>query len=285
MTRYAIINADDFGFSQGVNQAIIQAHREGMLTSTSLMVTGTAAAEAVQLAQAHPHLGVGLHLVLVCGKAALPPTQIPHLVNDQGQFSDDPTAAGLRYQFDPAARQELRQEIRAQLETFIDTGLPLSHVDGHLHLHLHPVVMAILCELAHEFGIPFVRLPREELGFTLNCDRKNLFNKLLWSSVFGALCRQGEKQLNQAGIGFLERVYGLLQTGNMTEKYLLQLIPQIQADHIEIYAHPANELAGEPLNGEVGAGAGELQAFLSSQVKDLLIKQGFTLTNYRSLTN
>jgi hopanoid biosynthesis associated protein HpnK len=285
MTRYAIINADDFGFSQGVNQAIIQAHREGFLTSTSLMVTGAAAAEAVQLAQAHPYLGVGLHLVLVCGKGALPLGEIPHLVNAQGEFSDDPTAAGLRYQFNPAARQELRQEIRAQLELFRQTGLPLSHVDGHLHLHLHPVVMDILCGLAAEFGIPFIRLPREELGFTLNCDRKNLFNKLLWSSVFGALCRQGEKKLTQHSIGFLERVYGLLQTGQVTEEYLLQLVPQIQANRIEIYAHPAIELAGESLNGEIGAGARELQAFLSAEVKAMLIKQGFTLTNYPSLRN
>ncbi|MGB8698288.1 MAG: ChbG/HpnK family deacetylase, partial [Thermosynechococcaceae cyanobacterium] len=164
--RFAIVNGDDFGFSPGVNAAIVQAHQHGVLTSTSLMVTGAAFPEAIALAQAHPDLAVGLHLVLVCGKSALPPERIPHLVDSQGQFPDNPTQAGLRYQFSPAARQELRLEIRAQLEQFRQTGLPLAHVDGHLHLHAHPVVLDILIDLAPEFGIRVIRLPYEELRLT-----------------------------------------------------------------------------------------------------------------------
>jgi hopanoid biosynthesis associated protein HpnK len=173
MPRYVIINADDFGFSRGVNKGIIKAHQQGILTSTSLMISGEAATEAVQLAKANPKLAVGLHLVIGCGKSVLPSHDIPHLVNQNSEFSKDPLAAGLVYQFNRDARQELRREIRAQLQKFKQTGLPLSHVDGHLHLHLHPVVMDILCELAPEFKIRYIRLPREELGYTLNCDRKN----------------------------------------------------------------------------------------------------------------
>ncbi|MFM7381630.1 MAG: ChbG/HpnK family deacetylase, partial [Microcystaceae cyanobacterium] len=116
--KQLIINGDDFGLSSSVNQAIIQAHQEGILTSTSLMVTGSAFSEAVALAKQNPRLGVGLHLTLVCGRSQLSYREIPHLVNEQGHFLNDPVQAGLRYQFSASARQELKQEIQAQLQAF-----------------------------------------------------------------------------------------------------------------------------------------------------------------------
>lgn len=278
--RFAIINGDDFGFSHSVNQGIIRSHQQGILTSTSLMINGDAAQEAIALARTHPNLAVGLHLVLVCGRSVLAPKQIPHLVDSQGNFPDSSLLAGLRYQFHPATREELRQEIRAQLTKFQASGLPLSHVDGHLHLHVHPVVLQILVELAQEFNIRFIRLPAEELGKTLKLNRQDLLTKLLWSGVFAGLRRYGETLLSSHGISFAERVYGLLQTGNVTEEYLLGLIPQIQANLVEIYCHPAEFADGEPLNGPPGAGEAELAALLSQQVRELLIANGFELTNY-----
>ncbi|MCM0591162.1 MAG: hopanoid biosynthesis-associated protein HpnK [Gloeotrichia echinulata DEX184] len=279
--RFAIINGDDFGFSAGVNQAIITAHEQGVLTSTSLMVTGDAAQEAIAWARSHPNLAVGLHLVLVCGRSVLPPSQIPHLVDTSGNFADSPLVAGLRYQFQPAAREELRQEIRAQLQKFRDSGLTLSHVDGHLHLHAHPVILRILVELAPEFDIRVIRLPSEELGMTLKLDRRDLLTKLVWSAVFGGLRRYGEGLLKSHDIRFADRVYGLLQTSNISEEYLLGLIPQIQADLVEIYAHPAVINPGEPLNGPPASGEMELGALLSGRVRQVLNVHGFELTNYQ----
>ena len=271
---YLIINADDFGFSDDVNTAIIQAHEEGILTSTSLMVTGDAAQNAIALAKNHPHLAVGLHLVLVCGKSVLPPAQIPHLVDSQGNFSDNPTQAGLNYQFNQATRAELRLEISAQLEKFRDSGLNLAHVDGHLHLHVHPVILNILTEFAAEFKIKFIRLPSEELTKNLKIDRRNLFTKIIWSIVFGQLRNYGEGLLKTHNIKFADRVYGLLQTGNMSEEYLLSLIPQIEAKLVEIYAHPALVNTDTNNGGEI-----ELKALLSHKVRELLTVKGFELSN------
>lgn len=278
--KFAIINGDDFGFSHGVNQAIIKAHKEGVLTSTSLMVTGEAFDEAVDLAHAHPSLAVGLHLVLVCGRAALPPSQIPHLVDEAGNFPYTPERSGLRYQFNRSTHEELQREIRAQLEKFRSTGLRLSHVDGHLHMHMHPLVLRILVDLADEFHIQVIRLPHEELGMSLRLDRQNLLTKLVWAGVFGGLRRYGEGLLKSKGIGFADRVYGLLQTGSVTEEYLLGLIPQIQATRVEIYCHPAIAIPGEALNGPSGAGEAELAALLSGQVREVLAAKGFELTNF-----
>jgi chitin disaccharide deacetylase len=277
---YLIINADDFGFSQGVNSAIIKAHAEGILTSTSLMVTGDAAQEAIALAKDHPQLAVGLHLVLVCGKSVLPPAQIPNLVDSQGNFSNNPTQAGLSYQFNQATRAELRLEIAAQLEKFRNSGLNLAHVDGHLHLHVHPVILNILTEFAAEFKIKFIRLPSEELSKNLKIDNRNLFTKIIWSIVFGQLRRYGEGLLKANQIKFADRVYGLLQTGDMSEEYLLGLIPQIEAELVEIYSHP--DLVNTEINngGEV-----ELAALLSQQVREMLTVKGFELSNYLKMTH
>jgi hopanoid biosynthesis associated protein HpnK len=276
---YLIINADDFGFSDDVNTAIIQAHEEGILTSTSLMVTGDAAQEAIALAKNHPHLAVGLHLVLVCGKSVLPPAQIPHLVDSQGNFSDNPTQAGLNYQFNQATRAELRLEIAAQLEKFRDSGLNLSHVDGHLHLHVHPVILNILTEFAAEFQIKFIRLPSEELTKNLKIDRRNLLIKIVWSIVFGQLRNYGEGLLKAHNIKFADRVYGLLQTGNMSEEYLLSLIPQIEAELVEIYAHPTSVNTKINNSGEI-----ELKALLSERVREILSIKGFELSNCEKAT-
>jgi hopanoid biosynthesis associated protein HpnK len=238
------------------------------------MVTGDAAQEAIALAKNHPHLAVGLHLVLVCGKSVLPPAQIPHLVDSQGNFSHNPTQAGLNYQFNQATRAELRLEISAQLEKFRDSGLNLAHVDGHLHLHVHPVILNILTEFAAEFKIKFIRLPSEELTKNLKVDRRNLLTKIIWSIVFGQLRNYGEGLLKAHHINFADRVYGLLQTGDMSEEYLLSLIPQIEAKLVEIYAHPALVNTDTNNGGEI-----ELKALLSHKVRELLTVKGFELSN------
>ncbi len=279
--RMAVVNGDDFGFSRGVNRAIIEAHEHGVLTSASLMVTGDAFEEAVELARRRPSLAVGLHLVLVSGRGALSPAEIPHLVNSKGSFPFSPFRTGLHYQFNSNARRELGMEIRAQLEKFADTGLILSHVDGHLHMHSHPVVMRLLVDLAGEFGIRRIRLPHEELRLTLGIDRSNLINKLIWSAVFTRLRFYEERLLGRAGIDCVDRVYGLLQSGNVTENYLLNLIPMIKADRFEIYCHPASPAEDEPLNGPKGAGEAELKALTSERVRRAFLDEGIELSNLR----
>src|SRR5438132_5013442 len=111
-----IVNADDFGVSAEVNEAVIRAFKEGVLTSTSLMVTGEAFAQAVRLAKENPGLAVGMHLVTVVGRSVLSHFEIPTLVDREGNFSNNPIAAGLKYFFSPRARRELRNELAAQFE-------------------------------------------------------------------------------------------------------------------------------------------------------------------------
>ena len=279
-----IINGDDFGYSSAVNRAIIQAHQQGVLTSTSLMVNERAADEAVQLAKATPSLAVGLHLVLVLGRAALPPTAIPTLVDAHGRFTNSPFVAGVKYYFSPAARREVRKEMRAQFEKFIATGLPFSHVDGHTHLHMHPVIFDELIQLCEEFSVKRLRVVKGEMRLSLRLDRSQLPLKLVNGIVFNLLAQRCEKKLRGRGFVVPEKVYSLLQTGNLNEEYLLGLIPQMAQTTSEIYAHPLTPDAEEWNRKENPRGAIELQALLSPRVRKALQQAGFKLITYQHLT-
>ncbi len=193
-------------------------------------------------------------------------------MDENGYFNDSAAIAGLKYQFIREAKKELKQEIKAQLQLFKATGLPLSHVDGHLHLHTHPLVLEILAELSQEFGIRFIRLPDEELNFTLKIDSRNLLLKTIYKVVFKLLKNNGKKLFSKYKINYLNKVYGLLQTGNMNEAYLLDLIPQITTNNLEIYSHPRSMIDDR-----------EFEALCSQKVQDQLLSLDFQRVNYRQI--
>lgn len=280
-----IINGDDFGYSAAVNRAIIQAHRNGVLTSASLMVNERAATEAIELAKAHPTLAVGLHLVLVLGRAALPHHEIPTITDAQGNFTNSSFQAGLKYYFNTAARREVRREMRAQFEKFAATGLPCSHVDGHTHLHQHPVVFTELINLCEEFGVKRVRVVKGEMRLSLRLDRRNLPLKLVWGTVFNLLGNWCERRLRGRGFVQPQQVYGLLQSGELNEDYLLGLIPRMPHVATEIYAHPLDFGADEAAQRENPGGARELRALTSARVRAAIEHAGFKLATYQTIAD
>lgn len=237
--RSLIVNGDDFGLSAQVNSGILHAHRHGILTNTSLMVTAPAWEEAVELARSTPSLGVGLHVTLVQGRAVLSKQRLRTIIDSEGNFAHNPTRAGLQYYFSRRAREEIRIECRAQLERFLETGLPLSHIDGHLNIHMHPVVMNALLALAQEYPVPAMRLTREDLTTSLTLDPCHALRKRWESAVFTSLARTTEKKLHNAFIPYPDHLLGLHQSGALDESYLLGLFPRLQAGVTELYCHPA----------------------------------------------
>ncbi len=275
-----LVNADDFGRSPEINAAVLAAHREGILTSASLMVTGAAAAEAIAMARRTPSLAVGLHLVLVAGVAASRPAELPHLVDAGGRFADDPVRAGLRLAR-PAARGEIAREIAAQLALFDATGLPLSHVDGHLHLHVHPAVLRHVLPLAVRHGARGFRLPHDPLRPALAWDRRHRLQKTGWALAFGGLRRHAAPRVRAAGLAVPERTYGLMQSGAMDEGYLLHLLDTLETPTAEIYLHPTAGARLEPL----GPNPEELAALLSPQVRERIARRGIRLATYAGLAS
>ncbi|MEK6408150.1 MAG: hopanoid biosynthesis-associated protein HpnK [Acidobacteriota bacterium] len=275
-----IVNADDFGISAEVNEAVIRAFREGVLTSTSLMVTGAAFQQAVDLAKENPGLAVGIHLVTVVGKSVLPHSEIPALVDKQGNFSNNSTLAGLKYYFSRRARRELRKEIAAQFEKFHSTGLPLSHIDGHLHLHVHPVIFNAALKLGAKYGARRMRVPAEERELALAFDRTNVLRKTTHAMLFGGLGQYMKRNLRARSFIFPERVYGNLQSGRMSEQYFLYALDNLSAETSEIYFHPAVYADDKLLNDEERQCSIEFEALTSRKVKEKVHELGIKLTNY-----
>jgi len=283
--RRLVVAGDDFGAAPEVNAAIVRAHRDGILTSASLMVAGDAAADAVALARAHPRLAVGLHLVLVQGRPAAPPATIPRLVRRDGTFRDWPVATGLRYAWlaavERGGRDELRREVEAQLAAFVATGLRLAHVDGHVNMHLHPMVLPIVLELAPRYGIRAIRLSREDLGAALRYDRSSLLRKLFEGLVFRTLAAWAGPRLRAAGIVSARRVYGMHQTGRVDERYLLSVIRTLPPGLHELYCHPAERQPAALAAHQHGYDhARELDALVSPRVRDAVHAAGVELVGY-----
>jgi hopanoid biosynthesis associated protein HpnK len=286
-----IVNADDFGRTEAINAAVAQAHSEGILTSASLMVGGSAALDAVRIARDHPQLAVGLHLVLLGGHAVLPPHEIPHLVDDAGFFPRGTMRTALSYFSSPRVRAELAKEVRAQFEAFLATGLPLSHVDGHHHMHLHPLVFRLLLPLASEYGARGIRVSvSDELLFSLRRDRHDLLLKLGWKIVFSLLSRGARRSLRRRPLPAADRVYGLMQSGRLTERYLVRLVARlagkaggggsqargIRPSVFEVFCHPSQ--GGE--SRRLGPNPGDLAALLSPAAHAAVDASGMLLTTY-----
>jgi chitin disaccharide deacetylase len=266
-----------------VNEAVIRAFTEGVLTSCSLMVTGEAFEHAVSLAHAHPDLAVGIHLVTVMGRAVLPPAAIPTLVDAAGNFVSNPTRAGLKYYFSPQARHELRQELQAQFYKFAATGLRLSHIDGHLHMHVHPVIFRAALELGLRYGVRRMRVPQEEYRLAVNFRRQDAGKKALHTLLFGLLARRMKRQLRVSDFVYAERVYGNLHSGQMDEQYVLYMLDNLHATTNEIYFHPAVCPADCILNTAEQQGMREFAALTSPRVRRRAHELGIELMNYFDL--
>jgi predicted glycoside hydrolase/deacetylase ChbG (UPF0249 family) len=145
--RRLIVNADDLGFTQGVNLGILEAHRRGILTSTTLMANGAAFEHAVRLAADHPTLDVGCHLTLIGGASLLPP------------FSRLPSTVPELLKTLVAGRLCIYEELAAQVRKILEAGIVPTHLDSHKHTHALPQVLEAVARVSEEFRIPWVRRP------------------------------------------------------------------------------------------------------------------------------
>jgi hopanoid biosynthesis associated protein HpnK len=270
--RRLIVNADDFGRSLSVNEAVARAHREGILTTASLMVNEPACDKAIALARENPRLGVGLHLTLLSGKSALPPERIPGLVNARGEFSHQPGVTGFRYFFQHDLREQLRAEIHAQFARFRATGLPLDHVNGHLHIHLHPTVFRILMEDAAPLGIGHLRLTREPFWRDVPLAKGNRFYRSTHAAIYLLLSWCAQPALRRQNIRHTQRVFGLLQNARVNEQYILKLLAILPRGDSELYSHPSLDEFKH-----------EFDALVSPRVKERVKILGVELIRYRDL--
>jgi chitin disaccharide deacetylase len=280
MGRAVIVTADDFGLSREVNAGIVRVHREGILTATSLMVAGAACDEAVALARENPKLDVGLHLVVCRGRSVLAPDRLAGIVDARGNFAESPVAAGMRYFFNRSIGTRLRDEIRAQIELHLKLIGRLDHIDGHLNFHVHPVIADMLIDLCVEYQVPCMRLPREPVFATLALARDHAMRKIVESVIFRTLSRRTRRKLNERGIRSTDALFGLHQSGHLTEEYILGVIARLPPGLTEVYFHPASDIGGSAPALEAQS---EVAILTSSRVRAALDERGIRLTSFAEI--
>jgi hopanoid biosynthesis associated protein HpnK len=231
-----VLTADDFGAAVEVNEAVERAHRDGVLTAASLMVSGAAAHDAVARARAMPSLRVGLHLVLVEGRPILPARTVPDLVDGQGFFRNDMARAGAAMFFLPKVRAQLAAEIEAQFEAFAATGLKLDHVNAHKHFHLHPTIAALMVKAARSHGVKGARVPLEPQAVLKQIEPHRPNATVALTTPFARALRA---RFRRAGIAAPDQVFGLAWSGAMTASRLKGLIAHLPDGLTEVYLHPA----------------------------------------------
>lgn len=278
-----MVTADDFGLAVEVNEAVELAHRQGILTSASLMVGGGAAADAIRRACTMPALRVGLHLVLVDGAPTLPPEQIPDLVDGAGHLRRDLVRLAIEIASSSAIRSQMRAEITAQFEAYAKTRLVLDHVDVHKHFHLHPIVAREVVGVGRLFGMGALRVPDEPMDLS-GFDKKGLRGGFAFLG-----CRQAavlkpwtgllRARARRAALRVADAVFGLTWSGRFTTERMTSVLRNLPSGLIEIYLHPgiADRFPG------CAAGyryADELRALVSPAVIAAALESGFRLGGY-----
>jgi predicted glycoside hydrolase/deacetylase ChbG (UPF0249 family) len=260
-----IVNADDFGWTRDVSDGIVLAHRNGILTATTLMACGAAFDYAVACARETPSLDIGAHLTLVQTTSALTGRRLPE---------DFPALIRAL----AARRIDVYGELSAQVRRIIDAGIAPTHLDTHKHTHMLPPVASAVARIVREFGIRWVRKPFD-FGLT---------SRLRWTSRFAAglmrTQRPGlQRKLRDAGALTTDYFAGFALTGCLNEARLLQLIEKLPEGTTELMCHPG--LCGDELRASrtrlKESREVELRALTSARAREAIRARRVHLANYR----
>lgn len=235
-----VINGDDFGLTAGVNAGILDAHRDGVLTSASLMATAAAADEAVALARDTPTLGIGCHLTLVDGTPALPPAELPTLTVD-GRFHSTWGSFITACMSRRVVMAEIERELTAQIERLRAAGLTLTHLDSHKHVHLYPPIFRIVVRLATRFNIPTVRVPYEQPAIALLARHRQdraASRQACENLLMAPWARRAQAVLARHGLAEPPRFAGRALTGRWSVDAIADLVRRLPDGVSELMAHP-----------------------------------------------
>jgi hopanoid biosynthesis associated protein HpnK len=274
VVKRLVVTSDDFGAAIAVNEAVEQAHRNGILTAASLMVSGDAAADAVARARTMPKLGVGLHVVLVEGRPTLPPGQVSELVDATGHFRTDMVRAGITIFASPTARRQLRAEVEAQFAAFAATGLTLDHVNAHKHFHLHPTIASAILKTGKRYGMKSVRAPIEPRDVLAKIEpgAGGVDIARLWALLV-------RRRMRAAGMCVPDQVFGLAWSGAMDAARVRGLIEHLPDGLTEIYTHPATD-DRYPTHAPGYAYRAELAALTDPLAREAVVRERITLGGF-----
>jgi predicted glycoside hydrolase/deacetylase ChbG (UPF0249 family) len=277
--------------TQGINRAIVEAHCNGIVTSTSLLANGAAFDQAVAAARANPALGVGVHLNLTEGRPVGGARGMGALVNATGEFAPGPGLLMMRMLTGRVTQQAVECEFRAQIERVLDAGIRPTHLDGHQHVHMWPAVFGVTARLAAEHQMAGVRSSRERRASLPGLLRRNarirgkILRQIGGGVALALLAVTARAALRAAGVSSPDYFYGVSSTGFLDAGALEDILRDVPEGTSELMCHPGYVdavLERVPtrlrLQREV-----ELQALAGPQARILAREMGIELVTYRAL--
>jgi chitin disaccharide deacetylase len=289
--RRLIVNADDFGFTAGINRAIVEAHTRGIVTSSTLMANGRALQDAVRLAKTVPALSVGCHVVLIDGQPVLDAKQLPSLASQRSGsalFRDGVksfAARALTGRLDP---NEIEAEASAQIRKLQSAGLNVSHVDTHKHTHLFPAVLRPLLRAARASGVYAIRNPfgpRKPLKSSELLLRPTLWTRYAEVRVLRSLAAKFRDLARREGFATPDGTLGIVVTGALDEKLFRAIAAVVPDGTWEFVCHPGyndNDLKAASTRLRESRET-ELRVLTMPEARDLMSSQGISLISYREL--
>ena len=227
-TREIIVNADDFGLTEGINRGIIYGYQNGIVTRASIMASGSAFNHAISLSKDNPGLPIGIHLTLVAERPVSPTDKIRSLIGSNGLFFKDYKTFLVKYFKHKIKLEEIHIEIEAQMEMLQNRGLRINHIDSHQHLHMLPGIFELVFTAAKKLGIEKIRLLRAN-GLRLKSMRE------LALTLMQKACL---RKIERKGIKFIPNYWGMSRNSVLKEEALLSFINKIIPGVTEIVCHP-----------------------------------------------
>jgi hopanoid biosynthesis associated protein HpnK len=285
--RRLIVNADDFGYTSGVNRAILEAHTRGVVTSATLMANGPAFAEAVQLAGTVPKLSIGCHVVLTDGEPVLGAERLPSLTST-AHFRDGMVAFAARAITGRIDRDEIAAEASAQIRKIQSAGIAVSHIDTHKHTHLFPKILRPLLRAAADCGVRAVRNPfgpRLPLRSNHLLARPGLWARYAEVRVLGGFAGKFREAVDREGFTTPDGTLGIVVTGVLDETLFYAIARSIPEGTWEFVCHPGYN------DEDLQAGKTRLRASRETELRvltlpaarEVLAQQGIELISYREL--
>jgi len=289
--RRLIVNADDFGFTAGVNRAIAEAHTRGIVTSTTLMANVRAFDDAVRLAKTMPRLSVGCHVVLIDGEPVLDAELLPSITSASSsgaRFRDGLKSFALRALAGGLDTGEIEAEASAQIRKLQAAGISVSHVDTHKHTHLFPTVLRPLLRAARTCGVQAIRNPfgpRKPLKSSELLKRPTLWTRYAEVRLLSALAGKFRDAAKREGMVTPDGTLGIVVTGALDER-LFRVIAEIVPDGTwEFVCHPGyndDDLKSARTRLRESRET-ELRVLTMPEARELLMQQGIDLISYRDL--
>jgi len=290
--RNLIVNADDLGWTAGVNRGIAEAHRNGIVTSASLLTNGEAFAEAVELARDSSGLGVGVHLNLNDGPPVAPRESVPSLVNEAGEFEGGPDGLLLKIATRGLSMREVEIEWGAQISKARDAGIEPTHLDGHKHVHMLPGLFEIALRLAKRYGIGAIRVSHEasSLRAALSTGERRaaaVLKQGVQARGLKLLARDARKQAERAGVSTADYFCGIAQTGELTKEGVARLLRSLPEGTTELMCHPgyADDALRKTSTRLQGSRQKEVEILTDKEIRNLVASQGIRLIDYAFLAS